>query len=219
MKEFCTARWQRLKIMLIYYPLNTALMILLALLVSAIIMYGLPTLFEYVTSPRTPEHLKALESPLTFLQTLVFLATGVAVFLQLRQVAEQQRLYRLVSWKNSTQNICEAIVNKPDLYLPLLYPPEKVQSGEAARMVAVFDSMHSLETIYFMRKHEEVPPKELRRFVEAFITASDDFREFWENKAFRPAFTLEFQKEVNRILRLPPQATAPQKDAAGEHAT
>ena len=202
MEEILTTLWQRTKSLCRYYPLNAFLMLLLALLVSGIIWHGLPTLFQYIMS-ENPEELSSMQSSLTFLQTLVFLATGVAVFLQLRQVAEQQRLYRLVSWKNSTQNICEAIVNKPDLYLPLLYPPEKVESGEAARMVAVFDSLHSLETIYFMRKNEEVPPTDLRTFVEAFITASDDFRVFWANEAFRPAFTLEFQREVSRILDLP----------------
>ena len=133
------------------------------------------------------------------IQTLIFIVTGLFVYVQLTQAAEQQKRDRLVAWKNSVQQICQDILKHPKPYIPLLYG-EEADEEQSKKFVAAFASLHSLETIYFMRKDEEVPPTDLRKFVEGFITTSDDFQNFWRNEAFRPAFTLEFQKEVNSIL-------------------
>ena len=133
------------------------------------------------------------------LQALILIIAGIFAYVQLRQAAEQQQRGRLVAWKNSVQGICEDILKHPETYVPLLYG-EGADKKQSMKFVAAFASLHSLETIYFMRKDEQVPPKDLQKFVETFITTSNDFQEFWRNETFRPAFTLEFQKEVNTIL-------------------
>lgn len=136
---------------------------------------------------------------MSIVQTGIFIVTGLFVYVQLTQASKQNERDRLVAWKNSVQQICQDILRHPEPYIPLLYG-EGIEKKQAEKFVAAFASLHSLETIYFMRKDEQVPPTDLRKFVEAFITTSDDFQSFWRNEAFRPAFTLEFQKEVNSIL-------------------
>ena len=131
------------------------------------------------------------------IQTLVFIVTAAGIFWQLNQAARRRKMDRLVAWKTSIQGISETIVQHSTLFVPLFV--SRGDPGRRERLVATYACLHALETIYYMRKEEEVPPTELTRFLQAF-TSGPSFRKLWGKAALRPAFTKEFQDKLTEIL-------------------
>lgn len=148
----------------------------------------------------------------TLLQTLILTATGLMIFWQLRETAKQNYLDRIISWKNSVQNINTLIINNAALFGEVLYPGRNQK--EIERLTAAYASLHALEVIYYMRKEDEYPPYRLREFLVSYV-ASDAFAELWKFAQYRVAFTQEFQEEINKILMARgPQQPAPDSPSA-----
>ena len=138
------------------------------------------------------------ESKMLLIQTVVLTLTGFAIWWQLYQTRSKHHLDRLIAWKSSIQDINQLIIEHAQIFSPVLYPNEKQEKVE--RLTAAYASLHTLEVIYYMRKEDEYPPDRLKEFLVHYVS-SEAFYDLWQFAQYRAAFTLEFQNQLNDILR------------------
>ena len=119
---------------------------------------------------------------------------------QLNVIQEQNSLGRIVEWKSSLQNVNDSILEHPDSFLPVLYPPPQTPK-EMKESIAAYSILNALETVYYMRKNiDEENRKDIREFLESYISHQGPIRVLWKEPTNRSAFTSEFQTEISRIL-------------------
>lgn len=150
----------------------------------------------------------------TFGSLIVFIVVAYFGFQQLQKIREQNEtirnqseLDRIFAWKNSIQDINRLIIEKPKIFIPLLYPQlytdgmdEKEAEEKGMKITGAYASLHTLEAIYHMRKGDGQDRDQLRHFLGAYVRASDEIKEMWGIKEYRSAFTQDFQDEMNTAL-------------------
>ena len=119
---------------------------------------------------------------------------------QNRTTQEQNRLSRIVEWKSSLQNVNDSILEHPDPFLEVLYPPPN-SADEMKKSIAAYNILNALETVYYMRKSiDEKQLEDIRKFLETYISHQGPIRDLWKEPTNRSAFTSEFQTEISNIL-------------------
>lgn len=113
---------------------------------------------------------------------------------------EQNSLNRIVAWKSSLQNVNDSILEHPDPFLEVLYPPPN-SVDEMKKSIAAYNILNALETVYYMRKSiDEKQLEDIRKFLETYISHKGPIRDLWKEPTNRSAFTSEFQTEISNIL-------------------
>lgn len=120
---------------------------------------------------------------------------------QNKTTQEQNNLSRIVEWKSSLQNVNDSILEHPDPFLEVLYPPPN-SVDEMKKSIAAYTILNALETVYYMRKSiDEKQLEDIRKFLETYISHEGPIRDLWEKPTYRSAFTSEFQTEISNILK------------------
>ena len=144
-----------------------------------------------------PQWISAVFAALTW---LVLTWAAIAGRKRLNAIQEQNSLSRIVEWKSSLQNVNDSILEHPDPFSPVLYPPPQTPK-EMKESIAAYSILNALETVYYMRKNiDEEKLEDIREFLTIYISHQGPIRELWKEKANRSAFTSEFQTEISRIL-------------------
>ena len=161
----------------------------------------------------TPDQISALTQVLTW---ITFVVVAFGGWMQLKTIQEQNEtiqeqnetiqeqndISRIVEWKNSLQNVNNSILEHPDSFLRVLYPPPQ-SVEEMKRSIAAYSILNALETVYYMRKNidgEKI--EDIREFLKTYISHKNSpIEELWKEEAYRSAFTSEFQTEISEIFK------------------
>lgn len=151
-----------------------------------------------------PQWISAIATVLTL---VVLVLAAIAGWKQLKIIQEQNittqeqnNLSRIVEWKSSLQNVNDSILEHPDSFLKVLYPPPN-SVDEMKKSIAAYTILNALETVYYMRKSiDEKQLEDIRKFLETYISHEGPIRDLWEKPTYRSAFTSEFQDEISCIL-------------------
>ena len=163
--------------------------------------------------PTTPDWISAATQVLTL---ITFVVVAIGGWMQLKTIQEQNEtiqeqnetiqeqndISRIVEWKNSLQNVNNSILEHPDPFLEVLYPPP--QSVEEMKLsIAAYAILNALETVYYMRKNiDEEKLEDIRAFLKTYISKKNGpIEKLWKEPTYRSAFTSEFQTEISDILK------------------
>lgn len=138
------------------------------------------------------------------LNFLVFLSVAAGGWWQLATIIEQHELDRIVAWKGSLQDVNKLIFDKPEFFVPVLYPPDR-EREDVLKTTAAYTSLNALEIIYHMRRAEkgEHVDADIKQFIETYVSKSEEIKKLWGRSAYRNAFTQDFQKVMNDIVEDP----------------
>lgn len=138
------------------------------------------------------------------LNFLVFLGVAAGGWRQLATIIEQHELDRIVAWKGSLQDVNKLIFDKPEFFVPVLYPPDR-EREDVLKTTAAYTSLNALEIIYHMRRAEkdENVDTDIKKFIETYVSKSKEIKQLWGRPAYRNAFTQDFQKVMNEIVEDP----------------
>ena len=120
------------------------------------------------------------------------------ILAQLYLQARNNRHGQIIAWKNSALGLNNLAMLYPDIFRKVLYPRAK-NAEEVQKFTSAYSSLHALEVMYYMRKHEERKSNRLDIFLREYVE-SHELRTAWKADAASTAFTQEFQDKLNEVI-------------------
>lgn len=149
----------------------------------------------------TKEDATKISAAAGVLNFLVFLVVAVGGWWQVANIIKQHELDRIIAWKSSLQDVNKLIFDKPEYFVPVLYPRNN-DRDDVLKTTAAYTSLNALEIIYHMRRTEkgENVDADIKKFIQTYISKSEAIKQLWGKPAYRNAFTQDFQKMMEDIV-------------------